>query len=249
MGGFLRPSILATTILYFKKFWWRLKKIRFKKNSPSLYCINRNITHCYTLETIVADRRSPQKTGLGESICLSCGRASRGSPMFVTVVRRGRKFGGLLSAWQAAFLIFQRSWQLPSLSCKPQTQFFSCPGRGWGWVYFKEAKGWRITALKGTIRTIVNRSAVHVSGLGHSPICLFCTRFSCQCPFKFDSWNIAYTCILGQLCWLNEQTWTLLTRGTSSHRRLATFLTDNLRNISSFIRLQRSLFSFFFWLF
>jgi hypothetical protein len=55
---------------------------------------------------------------------------------------------------------------------------------GWGWVYFEEAKGWRITALKKTIKTIFNRSAVHVWDLRHPPIWLFDTHVACQCPFN-----------------------------------------------------------------
>jgi hypothetical protein len=39
-------------------------------------------------------------------------------------------------------------------------------------------------AFKGTIRKFLNKLAVHIEGIRHSPKCLFDTLFSCQCHFK-----------------------------------------------------------------
>jgi hypothetical protein len=135
--------------LTLKKLLNKHKSYDFWK-SP-LHYINWNLTICHTLETKLADRISLHKTGLWVSTCLSCGWASRGTPLFDTVARRMRKLVGLTlpvasrkpnfspvraafqSLWQAAGPIFLRS------------------GWGWGWIYFKEAKSWRITDCKGTI--------------------------------------------------------------------------------------------------
>jgi hypothetical protein len=49
--------------------------------------------------TLVEGRRSQPKTGLWVSTCLSCGGASRGRPLFVTVARWRRKISRQLSPW------------------------------------------------------------------------------------------------------------------------------------------------------
>jgi hypothetical protein len=107
----------------------------------------------------VADRRSPHKTGLLLSTCLSCGRASRGSPLFVTVVRR-RRIGGLtnvtilVASRKPNFSLVRAAFYSPR--GKPQTQVFSMSGQIVLLVYYnlRYSAGFLAVHISYTVQVI-----------------------------------------------------------------------------------------------